>query len=623
MSNILICKEIKKNYNSNKVIENFTYTFASKGLYSIYGDSGSGKTTLLNIINGNVDFDDGEVYIYNKNFKKKVNTNFAKQTIAYITQNCYFIDYLNVYDNLKLCLDKGQKVEKINLLLKKFNLQDKKKNFSKQLSGGELQRLSLVVALLQNKKIIILDEPTSSLDEKNAKLLISILEELKNTHLIICATHDLLLIESSDKKININDSQGEYKDNNLEKYSIINTKKRLLFPYMLKKNKLLKNNKSSIILVIVLTFVLLVFNLCYDGQTKIQQTLLEYNKINFVNYNCNVTQKDHCDSILKKYNATKNMYLYANNNPMETNGVEFELTARTLPFDEELFPKWEERILYGKYYENENDLIVGYEYAKKKNNNIEELIGSTVDIRMPDKVESFRIVGIFKDIEEDAYLISLTNYHALNREIYLNDKYIKKYEYDGIPKMFEVQNGVVSMRAYFNNRKDLKSFYDESSNTDFTIIKYDSNFVDFNYLIRDFDYYLKPAIIIAFIVALVFFYEIENIYNKKKGYILSVYKYYGYSYLKIALAYFVSSIIYSCALFFISFVLSAAVSYLLNYVILKFNIIYFKLFIIDYLSAFKLCKYLIFISVILVIPIILNQIRKGWLKTIKEGEDFI
>jgi len=632
MRSMITCQNIFKTYNKNKVIDSFTYSFNENGLYVIYGCSGIGKTTLLNIITGNLKYDSGNVSIYEQVFSKKVNHNYAQQNIAYITQNNYFIDYLNINDNLKICAKSMKGNERIDILLSKMDLLDKKKSYPNELSGGELQRVSLIIALLQNKKIIILDEPTASLDQESSKLLISILQSLSKNHLIICASHDFDLIEKANYKIDLTNSEN-YKDIK-EKTELVvkNVKKKKenfipLFTFMLKEkfNKK-REKKSPIALVIIFTIVILFFYFCYDFSSKLEQSLLDYYNVNFVNYQCSVSEEDHCDKILQKYNVAYNMYLYANNTPYGFNcGIDdICLTAQTLPFDKSLFTNYKEKLEYGDYYENENDIILGMDYAKKNYSDLASAIGSYIEIQMPDKVEKFRVVGILKSVNDDIYLKTIVNASYPDREVYLNDKYIQKYEYDGIKKEFEIDNGVVSMRAYFANSTDLKEFYnDDSLKNVIQVIKYDNSFIDIEGITYAIKYYVTPSIIASYIIAILFYYEAEIIRSKKKNYILSVYKYYGHNYLHITIAYIVSSIIYITFIYFLSFILVTILTPILNFIFIKLGLCTFKLFLINKEYLLNLYTYLIILAVILVFPSIFIQVCKGWLNTVKEGDNFL
>ena len=102
---MIILNSIQKKFGDNVIFNNLSYKFYDKGLYVLFGPSGSGKTTMLNIIMGLIDFDFGSVSIFDNTYKKSVDSDFAINCISYITQESYFIDYLTVFDNLKLCIN--------------------------------------------------------------------------------------------------------------------------------------------------------------------------------------------------------------------------------------------------------------------------------------------------------------------------------------------------------------------------------------------------------------------------------------------------------------------------------------------------------------------------------------
>lgn len=174
---LIKCRNISKSYGENNVIKKFDCEFLENKLYVLAGPSGCGKTTILNILTGVENFN-GTVELYDRKFKKRVDDKYAMSTMSYITQDNYFIDYLSVYDNLKLCNHlASDKI--IDDYLSKYKILKKKNSFPQELSKGEQQRVAIIMALLQNKNIILLDEPTSSLDEENAEFLIDMLNELK------------------------------------------------------------------------------------------------------------------------------------------------------------------------------------------------------------------------------------------------------------------------------------------------------------------------------------------------------------------------------------------------------------------------------------------------------------
>lgn len=192
---------INKKYDGNKEysVKDASYTFNNNGLYLITGSSGAGKTTLLGIMSGIDQEYEGEIKYNDITINKTNSTNYRCQISTIVFQDINLIDSLNVEDNLKIAFElSGERYskEKCTEILKKVNLPDwpddldhflKKK--TSELSGGQKQRIAIARAIIRKSKILFLDEPTSSLDEKNSKEIISILAGLAKEVLIIVVTH--------------------------------------------------------------------------------------------------------------------------------------------------------------------------------------------------------------------------------------------------------------------------------------------------------------------------------------------------------------------------------------------------------------------------------------------------
>ena len=227
---IIRLNNISKSFGDQKILNDFSYSFKNNGLYLLYGPSGSGKTTLLNIIMGLTSFK-GSLDIYNNSYIDSVDNTFAKKAISYITQNSYFINYLTVFDNLRLCQDNSKIIYDY---LDKFSLLNKKDSYPNELSGGEKERVSIISALLQNKKILILDEPTASLDKKNRDIVFKLLSELKKDILIICATHDNDLKNICDEVIDFESLKSKKSTSKMLTYENKNARQANLIKFMLK-----------------------------------------------------------------------------------------------------------------------------------------------------------------------------------------------------------------------------------------------------------------------------------------------------------------------------------------------------------------------------------------------------
>lgn len=633
----IICKNIKKYYGKQLVIENFNYYFGNKGLYVLYGESGSGKTTLLNIIYG-IEFpSSGSIEIDSTNYNLN-NNELIKDKTAYISQNNYLIDYLTILDNLKLSLSDKQANE-INKWLKAFNLIDKKYNYPNELSGGEKERIAIITAILQKKQILLLDEPTSSLDKKNKENLLSILSNLKEKCLIICATHDKELIKIADYQIdveNITKYKSDEKNNDFKPLQIKNEKSKIL-KYTLKQFHYKNSEKiSTLILIIIFAIVILIFNMCCKSNEKIEQSLLTYYNINFVNYYCDINNQNRCDNAVKKYNGT-NIFLYENvpsgecydDGYCET--VEYNLTAETLPLNKELFSNIDNYLLYGSYFNNANEVILGYDLAKSISTDLESLIGTEYKITFPDKDENLLIVGILKDIDDEPYFNTLSGITNQGYKVYITDEYASKYQ-----NMFEKYHyqDYIAKRAYFNNLDDLKNFYQSNlkcvneenickSSNGIVIKKYENNFIKFSFLITDLEYYLIPGTIISFIVAIIFYYQVEKNKNRYQGHILAVYKSYGYKWSTIIFNNILANVINITKIFSISFCLSLVLSPLFNYTLRKLSIVKFNLFLINFEATFILFLTLIISTIIFSFYNCIILKRNSWLISLRNGEDFL
>ncbi|HDX9578140.1 TPA: ATP-binding cassette domain-containing protein [Bacillus pseudomycoides] len=199
MKHIVQLKNIQKKYKDHVIFDDLNLSIKENSFFGIVGASGSGKTTLLNII-GLIDtFDRGEMIIdgqvFHKNYSKE-SLLLRRNKIGYLFQNFGLADDETVEWNLNLALaykkqSKKEKQQCIADILKQFHLEHLKGKKIYQLSGGEQQRIAILRLILQNPDIIITDEPTSSLDEKNETV---IMEHLQNLHYqgktIIIVTHN-------------------------------------------------------------------------------------------------------------------------------------------------------------------------------------------------------------------------------------------------------------------------------------------------------------------------------------------------------------------------------------------------------------------------------------------------
>ena len=198
---MLAAKSIKYSYNSNNSFEFPDFCLESTEDLLIIGDSGVGKTTFLNILGGLLLPQSGSITLNGTNYsdlRSKDLDKFRGKNIGIIFQSPYFVNNLNLMDNLlfSLFLSKNHQDKNVVIeLLNQVGLKDKIYSKPNDLSQGEKQRASIALALVKKPNLILADEPTSSLDDNNCDLVVSLLKEqsqLSKCKLIII-THDARL----------------------------------------------------------------------------------------------------------------------------------------------------------------------------------------------------------------------------------------------------------------------------------------------------------------------------------------------------------------------------------------------------------------------------------------------
>jgi len=169
--------------------------------HCIFGTSGSGKSTLLNILSGMLKPSSGNVYFDSRNLyteKEVSRTKMRVSTIGYIMQGASLLSNLSVYDNIVFPLEIARKkvdYKLVDAIINKLKLNELADAYPKEISGGEYRRVTIARTITADPQIIIADEPTSNLDEKNAEIIRSIFEELYlNGKGILVATHDMKFI---------------------------------------------------------------------------------------------------------------------------------------------------------------------------------------------------------------------------------------------------------------------------------------------------------------------------------------------------------------------------------------------------------------------------------------------
>jgi ABC-type lipoprotein export system ATPase subunit len=212
---ILSARNLKKTFQDGdktlQVLKDVNFDLEKGNILTIKGASGSGKSTLLSLLGTLDQPDSGEIVINNNNLKTINNyDSIRNKHIGFVFQFHNLIAELNIIENVTiptLIAGKNNDTDYLNKLFEYFDLSDRKKSFPLDLSGGEKQRVSVMRAIINKPSIVIADEPTGNLDEKNAIKMINLFQKLNNDFdlTFVIATHDEKVFSIGDKKMNLYD----------------------------------------------------------------------------------------------------------------------------------------------------------------------------------------------------------------------------------------------------------------------------------------------------------------------------------------------------------------------------------------------------------------------------------
>ena len=212
-----LSKSFKRGERDFFAIDNVSFDVKEKDFINIIGKSGSGKSTLLTLLSAIIEPTSGDILVEGKNLSDmddEEKSGYRNEFIGYVPQSLGTLPTLNVLDNVRLPYffknREGNGVERARMLLDMCGILDLENDFCKNLSGGELKRVLIARALMNEPKILIADEPTSDLDSKTTIEIMNMLKEIneKGTTIII-VTHDndlfkygSRLLEMTDGKLN-------------------------------------------------------------------------------------------------------------------------------------------------------------------------------------------------------------------------------------------------------------------------------------------------------------------------------------------------------------------------------------------------------------------------------------
>ena len=175
----------------------------------IVGDSGSGKSTLIKLLQRELEPTEGTIIINNKDLSRlhRRQVPYFRRNLGVVFQDFRLLKDRNVYDNVAFAMhvvgaSKRSIRQKVPVMLSVVGLAAKYRSFPKQLSGGEQQRVAIARALVNNPKILLADEPTGNLDNKNAWEIMNLLEEINSRGTtVVVVTHNLEIVRAMGKRV--------------------------------------------------------------------------------------------------------------------------------------------------------------------------------------------------------------------------------------------------------------------------------------------------------------------------------------------------------------------------------------------------------------------------------------
>ena len=210
---MLEVKNISKTYKTGDLkqvaLDDVSLCFRDSEFVSILGPSGSGKTTLLNIIGGLDRYDNGDLIINNistKKYKNKDWDSYRNHTVGFVFQSYNLIPHQTILSNVELALtisgiSRKERKKRALAALDEVGLKEQAHKKPNQMSGGQMQRVAVARALVNNPDILLADEPTGALDSETSIQVMDLLKKIAKDRLVVMVTHNPELAEEYSTRI--------------------------------------------------------------------------------------------------------------------------------------------------------------------------------------------------------------------------------------------------------------------------------------------------------------------------------------------------------------------------------------------------------------------------------------
>lgn len=627
------CRGITKAYGQKPVLKDFSYRFPERGFVLLFGESGCGKTTLLNLLCGIVPFDQGEIRCGTDVFTGQVKWDAIKDKIAYITQDVYLVDYLTVLENLQLCSTDDGRIQRS---LEQFQLAHLQHRLPATLSGGERQRIAILQALLADKEILLLDEPTASLDAENKRLVFQTLAEIKAEKLILCSSHDPQARQYADRVLDFHQLPQETGGSTADPVSPASKTpmrepikaRRKLRPFFFKWFRSGKQRKKNL-LQLGLVFLLALMAVCLGDfpANKLESNIRYTYRLNQLTVWCKAPQNETVKKALfHNKNLVDIVLCYNKSAPYTVTGLmineTYDLSSDTLPSEPGAF-RFADHIAYGSYFTRPDQVMLSYEKAKELGEP-EQLIGETITLELADGVYTFEIAGVFSPFTETQEQYLRAGEIILNEDkkaIFLSsaftDRYIENDSfYSGLGNRYYV--------LYYDSYRDMKNAYQDFTRQYPQInIRYGSIDPEIEMTFTRLFSILLPMTLLMIPVTLLFYFQTRKIEISYNRHILSVYQYYGYSKKEIRRCWLTGNLFEMMKLLLYAVLAGAPLMLAINLLNLHFECLPFQIFTFNPIILIGFILLLVLSSQLFAAGALHKALKSGWYQLFLEHRDLI
>ena len=309
-------------------LKDISIRFRENEFVSILGQSGSGKTTLLNIIGGLDQYTSGDLLIQGKStkqFKDRDWDSYRNHTIGFVFQSYNLIGHQTALSNVEIAMtlsgvSKAERKKRAIEALERVGLKDHLYKKPSQMSGGQMQRIAIARALVNNPKVVLADEPTGALDSETSVQIMELLKDIAKERLVIMVTHNPQLAKTYSTRIvqvldgNILSDSNPYEPTEETKQSDIQftkTKMNFMTALALSFNNLLTKKGRTFLTafagsigIIGIALILALSNGVSDYVKKVQEdtlvslplTISEQNQSNLLATSPDLSEKPYKDN---------------------------------------------------------------------------------------------------------------------------------------------------------------------------------------------------------------------------------------------------------------------------------------------------------------------------------------